>query len=618
MAKVIRIGGAGGFLGDSSVAAPQLLAGGRLDYMILDYLAEATMSALGRLKTAHPDQGFARDFTEWVWKDNLQEFKAQGVKIVTNAGGLNPRACRARMEELAAAAGLNFKIAVVEGDDLMDRLGELKARGLTEMFTGAPFPDPDKVFTANAYFGGRPIAAALAAGADMVITGRVVDSALTLGPLMHEFGWTDEDHDELAAGSLAGHVIECGAQATGGLFTDWDDVPDWAHIGYPVVECHADGAFVVTKPPGTGGLVSPAAVAEQILYEVGDPQAYALPDVVCDFAQVTVAADGPDRVRVTGAKGYAASGCYKVCITFGDGYRFIGAMPVVGRDAARKAARQAGAVLERVGEMLRDRNLAPFRDHRVEVLGAEASYGANARPGIQGVREVVARIGVEHQDAEALALMMREFASPTTSMSVGSTGWFGGAPTITPVARVYSILVPREDAPATVDIDGRPFHVAATAPARPFDRDDVVRPEAPPSPPAPADPVRVPLIDLAWARSGDKGDAFNIGVIARDPTYLPWIRAALTAPRVMAFFAHEFEGAAAPQVIRYELPGLNALNLHCIQALGGGQFASLRLDALAKGKAQQLLDMEVEIPADLLKHPPFGVMSGDRADLSSG
>ncbi len=255
MAKVIRIGGAGGFLGDSSVAAPQLLKGGQLDYMILDYLAEATMSILGQIKRDRPGEGFARDFTEWVWKDNLAEFKAQGVKVITNAGGLNPHACRARMEELAAAAGLSFKIAVVEGDDLMDRIDDLS--GMTELYTDAPFPPKDRLFTANAYFGGRPIAAALAAGADMVITGRVVDSALALGPLMHEFGWTDEDHDLLSAGSLAGHVIECGAQATGGLFTDWREVPDWGHIGYPIIECHADGSFIVTKPAGTGGLVSP-------------------------------------------------------------------------------------------------------------------------------------------------------------------------------------------------------------------------------------------------------------------------------------------------------------------------------------------------------------------------
>jgi hypothetical protein len=600
MVKIVRIGGAGGFLGDSSVAAPQLLKGGRLDYMILDYLAEATMSALGQLKAARPDQGYARDFTEWVWKDNLHELKAQGVKIVTNAGGLNPRACRARMEELAAAAGLDFKIAVVEGDDLMGRLDDLSGRGLTEMFTDAAFPDPKRVFTANAYFGGGPIAQALAAGADMVITGRVVDSALALGPLMHEFGWTESDHDLLSAGSLAGHVIECGAQATGGLFTDWEDVPDWAHIGYPVIECHADGSFVVAKPPGTGGLVSPAAVAEQILYEVGDPQGYALPDVVCDFTQVRVEAVGDDRVRVTGAKGYPPSGSYKVCITFEDGYRFIGAMPVVGRDAARKAERQAQAVLERLSEMLRGRNLPAIRDQRIELLGAEASYGAQARPEASAAREVVARVGVEHESAEALGLLAREFASPTTSMSVGSTGWFGGAPTITPVARVYSVLTPRTDVPAVVSLGEQEFEVRAEPPARAFDPGDVERPAVPEPPTLEGRVVRRPLIDLAWARSGDKGDAFNIGVIARKPEYLPWIRRALCPEAVQAFFAHEFEGAKAPQVLRYELPGLAAINLHCIQALGGGQFSSLRLDPLAKGKAQQLLDMEVEVPAELV------------------
>ena len=600
MAKVVRIGGAGGFLGDSSVAAPQLLRGSRLDYMILDYLAEATMSSLGQLRAARPDQGFARDFTEWVWKDNLRELKAQGVKIVTNAGGLNPRACRERMEKLAAEAGLSFRIAVVEGDDLADRLDELKDRGLTEMFTGAPFPDPSKVFSANAYFGAEPIAAALAAGADMVITGRVVDSALTLGPLVHEFGWSLSDYDRLSAGSLAGHVIECGAQATGGLFTDWEDVPDWAHIGYPVIECHADGSFVVTKPDGTGGLVSPAAVAEQILYEVGDPQGYALPDVVCDFTGLKVEAVGEHRVKVSGARGYPPSDRYKVCVTFGDGFRFLGASPVVGRDAAAKGKRQSEAMLERIGEMLRDRNLPPLRDSRIEILGAEASYGANASEAARGVREVVCRIGAEHESAEALGLMMREFASPTTSMSVGTTGWFGGAPTITPVARVFSVLLPRQEVAATVSVGGQDSTIVPASPPEAFDAARVIAPDVPADPAAEDDLVSVPLIKVAWARSGDKGDAFNVGVIARRPKLLPWIRRGLTEERVKAWFAHEFEGAADPKVIRYELPGMDALNFHCIQALGGGQFSSLRLDPLAKGKAQQLLDIEVQVPRRLL------------------
>jgi hypothetical protein len=598
--KVVRIGGAGGFLGDSSMAAPQLLAAGGLDYMILDYLAEATMSSLGQLRAARPDQGYARDFTEWVWKDNLAELKAQGVKIITNAGGLNPRACRARMEQLAADAGFSFKIAVIEGDDLFDRLSSLAEAGATEMFTAAPFPPEDKIFTANAYFGGGPIAAALAAGADMVITGRVVDSALTLGPLMHEFGWGAQDHDLLSAGSLAGHVIECGAQATGGLFTDWEDVPDWAHIGYPIVECHANGDFIVTKPPGTGGLVSPAAVAEQILYEVGDPQGYALPDVICDFTELKLTSVGEHRVKVTGAKGYPPSGQYKVCVTWGDGQRFLGAMPVVGRDAAAKAKRQAEALLERVADMLRERNLPPFRDSRIEILGTEASYGANARPEARAAREVVSRIGAEHDDPAALNLLMREFQSPTTSMSVGTTGWFGGAPSITPVARVFSFLIPRSEVTARLSIGTTESEVAVAPPARPFSPSMVTRPPVPADPEAVTAMVRVPLVQVAWARSGDKGDAFNIGVIARKPALLPWIRRALKPEAVQAFFAHEFEGATHPQVLVYELPGMEAINLHLIQSLGGGQFSSLRLDPLAKGKAQQLLDMEIEVPARLL------------------
>ena len=595
----VRIGGAGGFLGDSSLAAPQLLKGGRLDYMILDYLAEATMSSLGQLRAARPDQGYARDFTDWVWKDNLREFKAQGVKVVTNAGGLNPRACRERMMAHARAAGLSFRIAIVEGDDLSARLSELRSRGLREMFTGAEMPSPEAVFTANAYFGAAPIAAALAAGADMVITGRVVDSALTLGPLMHEFGWGEDAYDLLSAGSLAGHVIECGAQATGGLFTDWEDVPDWTHIGYPVVDCLPDGTFFVEKPPGTGGLVSPAAVAEQILYEVGDPQGYALPDVVCDFTQVEVSEAGPERVQVSGARGYPPSGRYKVCLTWGDGYRFIGAMPVVGREAAQKAARQARALIERLSEMLRDRNLPPLRDHRIEILGAEASYGAHARPEAQASREVVARIGAEHVDADALKLMMREFNSPTTSMSVGTTGWFGGPPTITPVSRVFSVLLDRQECPARISLGEDTFLQEAGPLTDVFDPETIVRPSPPSCAPASGVMVERPLIALAWARSGDKGDAFNIGVIARDPAFLPWIREGLSEERMKAWFAHEFEGAKAPRVILYDLPGLKAVNLHFMEALGGGQFSSLRLDALAKAKAQQLLDIPILLPASL-------------------
>lgn len=589
MSKVVRIGGACAFYGDSSVAPTQLIKAG-VDYLILDYLAEATMAAFGGMRKAGHPVGYATDFTDWVWKDNLRELKATGTKIVTNAGGLTPKACAEKMHAMAKEAGLSFRIAYIEGDDIIGRVGELSHT--TEMFTGAPFPPVEQIMTVNAYLGGSPIARALAMGAEMVITGRCVDSALTLGILMHEFGWGAHEHDKLAQGSLAGHVIECGAQGSGGLFTDWEQVPDWANVGYPIVECQADGSFVVTKPAGTGGLVNEAVVAEQILYEVGDPQAYMLPDVVCDFSTVTVKQDGKDRVLVTGATGYPPTGKYKVCLTWADGFRCIGFMAVVGRDAVKKAQRQAEAVLERVNGMLRDKNMAAFRASRIEVLGSESSYGAHARA--LETREVIYKLAVEHDDANGLKPFMREFDSPTTSMSVGTAGWFGSRAEIRPVMRVWSTTIALDSVPLSITLDGKTEAMTVTAPATVFKPEMIVRPAAPPEPKGEAT-KEVPLIELAWARSGDKGDAFNIGVIARKPEYLPWIRAALSPDAMMKWFAHEFEGGKNPAVLRYDLPGMNAVNLHFLDALGGGQFASLRLDPLAKGKAQQLLDMPVKV-----------------------
>ncbi|MBV9840973.1 MAG: DUF1446 domain-containing protein [Sphingomonadaceae bacterium] len=593
MGNTVRIGGACAFYGDSSVAPTQLLRAG-VDFLVLDYLAEATMSVLGSMRAKRDTLGYAHDFTEWVWKDNLRLIKETGAKIVTNAGGVNPRACLARMEKIAAEAGLSFRIAIVEGDDMLGSLDRIASD--REMFTGVSFPPREQIVTANAYLGATPIAPALAMGADEVITGRVVDSALTLGPLIHEFGWASDEYDRLCAGSLAGHVIECGAQATGGLFTDWEDVPDWAHIGYPIVECAGDGSFVVTKPEGSGGLVSVPVVAEQILYEVGDPQAYMLPDVVCDFTRLKVEQIGPDRVKVTGAIGYPPTGRCKVSVTHRDGERCIAFMPVVGRDAARKAMRQGEAVVTRVEEMLRERNIGPLRATRIETIGAEASYGANARAG--NTREVVCKVAVEHDDPRAFPIFLREFDAPTTSMAVGTTGWFGGRAQVTPVMRVFSTTVDREALPIAISLGERTDMMVVSAPADgTYDPASTVRAEPGLRRDASGETRTVPLIELAWARSGDKGDAFNIGVIARDPDHLPYIRAALNEAAMERHFAHEFEGGANPGVDIYEVPGLDALNLHFRDALGGGQFASLRLDPLAKGKAQQLLDYPITVPA---------------------
>jgi hypothetical protein len=349
--KVVKIGGASGFWGDSSVGAPQLVASGQIDYLVFDYLAELTMSILAGARLKKPELGYATDFVSVAMKSVLKDVVAQGIRVVSNAGGVNPQACADALALLAAEKGLALKIAVVTGDDVMPLLPQLResANPIREMQSGAVLPP--KVLTANAYLGAVPIKTALDAGAQVVITGRCVDSAVTLGVLMHEFGWAVSDLDKLdqldklAQGSLAGHILECGAQATGGLFTDWRTVPDWAHIGYPIVECSADGSFVCTKPANTGGLVTPAVIAEQMLYEIGDPARYILPDVVCDFTHVMMQPVGEHRVKVSGAHGRPATATYKVCATYMDGFKLTAQLTIIGFDAAAKAQRTGEAIL---------------------------------------------------------------------------------------------------------------------------------------------------------------------------------------------------------------------------------------------------------------------------------
>jgi hypothetical protein len=350
--KVIRIGGASGVWGDSSVGAPQLVRLGGIDYLVFDYLAELTMSILAAARAKDPALGYATDFVSVTMKAILKDVAAQGIRVISNAGGVNPRACAGALAALAEEQGLQVTIAVVQGDDVMPLVPQLRATDPVGWAAAlpadaAPAADmqggrlvlPDRLLTANAYLGALPIKQALDDGAQIVVTGRCVDSAVTLGALMHEFGWSADDFDRLAQGSLAGHIIECGCQATGGLHTDWEDVPDWAHMGYPVIECSADGSFVVTKPAGTGGLVNTAVIAEQMLYEIGDPQRYLLPDVSCDFSQVTLRQTGEHRVRVQGARGLAPGPAYKVSATYMDGFRCSAQLTIVGLDAARKARR---------------------------------------------------------------------------------------------------------------------------------------------------------------------------------------------------------------------------------------------------------------------------------------
>ena len=590
--KVIRIGGASGFWGDSSVGAPQLVASGQIDYLAFDYLAELTMSILAGARMKKPELGYATDFVTVAMRAVLKEVVAQGIRVVSNAGGVNPEGCADALRALAAEQGVAVKIAVVTGDDVMPQLPALRERQppVAELQSGALLPA--KVVTANAYLGALPVKAALDAGAQIVITGRCVDSAVTLGILMHEFGWQADDYDRLAGGSLAGHIIECGCQGTGGLHTDWEAVPDWAHIGYPIVECAEDGSFTVTKPAGTGGLVAPQVVAEQMLYEIHDPRAYLLPDVVCDFTQVTLQRVGADRVLVEGARGLPPTGSYKVCATYMEGFKTSAQLTIVGIDAVAKAQRTGEAILERVGDLLAAQGMAPFSATHIEILGAESGWGAIANPAVQHTREAVLRLTARHADRKALELLAREIAPAGTSFAPGTTG-AGGRSAVSPLIRQYAFLLDKDQVAPCVVFDGAPLELPSSANGL---RQRVASTPASKAPAAIEsvgdESLDLPLIRLAWARSGDKGDTSNIGVIARKPEWLPLLRAQLTPEAVKAYLAHTIQG----QVTRYEVPGIHAFNFVCEQALGGGGMASLNNDALGKGMGQMLLTMRIRVP----------------------
>ncbi len=592
MSKVIRIGGASGFWGDSSVGAPQLVKLGNVDYLVFDYLAELTMSILAAARAKDPSQGYATDFVDVTLKAILKDVVAQGIRVISNAGGVNPLACAQAIRALAGEQGLNLKVAVVEGDDVMALVPRLRDEGVTELQSGLPLPP--KLLTANAYLGALPIRNALDAGAQIVITGRCVDSAVTLGALMHEFAWSAHDYDRLAAGSLAGHIIECGCQATGGLHTDWESVPDWAHMGYPIIECHSDGSFVVTKPEGTGGLVNAAVVAEQMLYEIGDPQRYLLPDVTCDFSQVRIEPSGEQRVDVRGARGLAPGPSYKVSSTYLDGFRCTAQLTIVGFDAVRKARRTADAILERTREMFRERGLADYSRTNIVVLGSEKSnFGPTAR--IAGLREAVLRVAVMHPQKAALDLFAREIAPAGTSWSPGTTG-ADGRPRPSPAIKQFAFLLDKERVEAKVSIGDQVIPVSIPARQGPVPPSSAQHPplQQPAIAPASPDMVEVPLLRLAWARSGDKGDNSNIGIIARRPEWLPLLRKQLTEARVAAWLAHLVLGT----VTRFDVPGIHAMNFLCTRALDGGGMASLRNDPLGKGMAQILLSMPVRVPTE--------------------
>ncbi|EPG2127645.1 acyclic terpene utilization AtuA family protein [Acinetobacter baumannii] len=591
--RVVKIGCASGFWGDTNTAAFQLVHLTDINYLVFDYLSEITMSIMAKAKMVEPKHGYALDFVSRVMAPLLKKIAEKKIKVISNAGGVNPLACRDALQKIIKEYGLDLKVAVVLGDDLLPKHEQLKSQNIQEMFSGEALPE--QVASSNAYLGAVAIRDALDLGADIVITGRVVDSAVVLAPLLHEYQWPLDDYDKLAQGSLAGHVIECGAQCTGGNFTDWQLVQGFDNMGFPVVEVSEDGSFVVTKPQGTGGLVSTATVAEQIVYEIGNPQAYLLPDVIADFSHVHLEQVGEHRVRVTGAKGQAPTTQYKVSATYPDGYRVLVSFLIAGREAPQKAQVIADAILTKCERVLAMRSVPPFSEKSVEILGIESTYGDHAQT--LNSREVVVKIAVKHMFKEACMFFASEIAQASTGMAPALAGIVGGRPKASPVIKLFSFLIDKNQVNVEIDFDGQHYPIEIP---QGVSTEQLLTLTAGENAVYQGDEIEVPLIEIAHARSGDKGNHSNIGVIARKADYLPWIRAALTEQSVASYMQHVLD-AEKGRVIRYELPGLNALNFMLENALGGGGVASLRIDPQGKAFAQQLLDMPVKVPAHLLE-----------------
>ncbi|MEW6269408.1 MAG: acyclic terpene utilization AtuA family protein [Thermodesulfobacteriota bacterium] len=586
-ARPVRIANCSGFLGDRLAAAREMIEGGPIDYLTGDYLAELTMLILWKARAKDPTLGFATTFLRQM-EDVLGLAVERGVRIVVNAGGLNPAGLAERVRRLAAKLGVQARVAHVEGDDLLPRLGELRAAGqkLAHLETGRDLADAGVTpITANAYLGAWGIVAALESGADVVICPRVTDASVVVGPAAFHFGWARDDWDRLAGAVVAGHVIECGPQATGGNYSFFREVPGLEHPGFPLAEVRADGSSVITKHPGTGGLVSVGTVTAQLLYEIESPR-YANPDVVARFDSVRLEQQGPDRVLVSGVRGEPAPPDTKVCINYLGGYRNGMTFVLTGLDVEEKAALVRRTLFSALGGEERFDSV-DVRLVRTDKEDATSNEEATA----------LLRITVKDHDA---AKVGRAFANAAIEMALASyPGFFATTPpgAESPFGVYWPALVPRELIhEVVVADDGRRIAVPSSAPAADAGARDLAL--APPAlPAAPDGPTeRRPLGTLVGARSGDKGGNANVGLWARTPEAYAWLRGFLTVERFRALVPE----AASLEVRRFELPNILALNFVVVGLLGDGVAASTRADPQAKGLGEYVRSRWVPIPRALL------------------
>jgi hypothetical protein len=607
--KILRIANAGGYWGDDPFALRRQVTGPLpIDYISIDFLAEITMSILQKQRQKDPNLGYAGDFISQL-APLLKTCKERGIKIITNAGGVNPHACAEALFELARKTGVDLRVAIVDGDDIASRLPEIVKKphcAMKNMETGEAFDGVlERVLSANVYFGAMPVVEALKQNPDIIICGRVTDTGITLAAMIHEFGWSAADYDKLAHGIVAGHIIECGAQATGGNFTDWRKVKSFEDIGFPILECSADGSFVVTKHQGSGGLVSVQTVREQLLYEMGHPQSYITPDVIADFSTIQLSSDGPDRVKVFGVKGRPPTDLLKVSVAYSDGFKANGTLIISGPDARAKAEVFSKIMWQKLSAELAKAGLPPCRKTMTEYIGDDSTH-RSLSPQISA-KEVLVRFGALANEKAALQIFRKILPSLILSGPSG-VAVTGGAPVISDVVSYWPALIPQEVALPRVWV-GEVLREQTNA-KQIFKSDELPWPKTGGTseinqPPADTfgwdkfkkdETRRLPLWAIAHARSGDKGDTANIGLIARSPECYAWIRDHVSADLVKKWFSSMCKGS----VSCHRVPNLWSLNFLLEETLDGGGTMSLCIDAQGKTLSQALLRCEMDIPAGLL------------------
>ncbi len=608
----ILIGNAGGYWGDDPYALRRQVYGElKLDYISIDFLAEITMSILQKQRAKDPQAGYARDFITTL-EPVLKECLSRKIKIITNAGGVNPNACAEALFAVAKKLNVDLRVAVVDGDDIYPAIPELRKQGLEfkNMETGEDFVQCEqRVLCANAYFGAMPVAEALKQNPDIVLCGRVTDTGITLAAMIHEFNWQQDDYDKLAHGIVAGHIIECGAQASGGNFTDWQKVPSFIDIGFPIVECHAEGFFYVTKQPHSGGMISTQTVREQLLYEMGSPQSYITPDVIADFSSIEITDAGPDRVKVTNIQGRPPTDLLKVSIAYDDGYKSSGTLIISGPDVRAKAEKFARIFWIRLESELKNAGFSSTVNFKnTEYVGDDSTHKGMLQK--HDAIEILLRLSARDYNKDKLAVFRKLLPSLILSGPSG-VAVTGGAPLISEVVSYWPALIPQQySLPRVYVYEQKQGSVKSNnifqnldlawkvtngmseinkRPVDPWASSLITKMST-------SKPVRVCLMEIAHARSGDKGDTVNIGLIGRSPECYVWLRENINSEKVNDWFHSLCKG----QVNRYLVPQLWALNFLLEQSLGGGGTMSLQIDAQGKTFSQALLRREVDIPEILL------------------